>query len=121
VTTVLVVDDEPDLRLLTRLLLELDGYDVLEAVDGRSALEILGGEHAVDTVLLDLWMPGLSGWDVLAALRDGGQLDRLRVVVFSAHLAPREYDRALAEGAAAYLTKPFTDEALVRALTGPGG
>ena len=116
-TTVLVVDDEPDLRVLTRLLLEMSGYDVLEAEDGESALHLLTGTHSADVVLLDLRMPGISGWDVLAGLRDKGLLPGLPIVIFSAHMEPREYERALRDGACAYLTKPFTDEQLLAAVS----
>lgn len=115
-STVLIVDDEPDVRMLTRLLLEMEGHEVCEAVDGESALTLLGGSHAFDVVLLDIRMPGMSGWEVLAKLRADPRLEGLRVVVFSAHTEPRDLERALTEGATAYLTKPFTEEQLLAAL-----
>jgi CheY-like chemotaxis protein len=120
-TSVLVVDDEPDLRLLARLLLEMMGHQVAEVDDGQSAITLLTGPHDIEVVLLDLRMPGVSGWDVLASLREAGALDGLGVVVFSAHMEPREHDRALREGARAYLTKPFTDDQLRAALAAAEG
>jgi CheY-like chemotaxis protein len=116
VSMVLVVDDEPDVRLLTRLLLEMAGHQVIEAPDGEHALETLAGQEGIDVVLLDLRMPGISGWDVMARLRKEARLPGLHVVVFSAHMEPREYDRVLQEGAQGYLTKPFTEEALLAAV-----
>lgn len=115
-TAILVVEDEPDLRLLMRVTLELEGHEVSEVADGEGAVALLRGEHAIDVVLLDLRMPGISGWDVMSELREAGLLADLRIVVFSAHMEPREYAHALREGARAYLLKPFTDEELMAAL-----
>ena len=120
-STVLVVDDEPDLRLLARLLLEMEGHDVAEAHDGEAAVAMLTQEHGIEVVLLDLRLPGISGWDVLTRLRDADALDGLRVVVFSAHMEPREHARALEGGARAYLTKPFTSDDLRAALAAATG
>src|SRR4051794_5076508 len=83
-TSVLVVDDEPDIALICRLALTLAGFDVTERDNGEDALTYLA-EHTPDVVLLDLRLPDLSGWEVLDRLRDDGRLDRLNVVLFSAH------------------------------------
>lgn len=58
---VLIVDDEPDIRTIVRILLSADGYDVLEAANGRQALEQLQNHTAVDLVLLDIMMPEMDG------------------------------------------------------------
>jgi CheY-like chemotaxis protein len=113
---VLVVDDEPDVRLLTRLMLEMAGHDVVECESGDCALQTLAGRDDIRTVLLDLGMPDVTGWDVIAELRNRAQLDQLRVIVFSAHIGPREYARAASEGAYGYLTKPFSEADLLAAL-----
>jgi CheY-like chemotaxis protein len=115
-SVILVVDDEQDIRLVTRVLLELEGHQVLDAPDGVGALELLHAERSIQIVFLDLRMPGMSGWEVLAEMRREGLLDRLRVVVFTAHMEPRELQRAIHEGAHGYLTKPFTEEQLHTAL-----
>jgi CheY-like chemotaxis protein len=115
-SVILVVDDEDDIRLVTRVLLELEGHQVLDSPDGEGALELLRSVRAINVVFLDLRMPGMSGWEVLSQLRHEGLLDRLRVVVFTAHMEPRELQRAILEGAHAYLTKPFTDDELRAAL-----
>src|SRR4051812_23915487 len=110
-TRVLVVDDDSDVRLLTRLLLEWAGHSVVDVDDGEKALSLLSDNDDVEVVLLDIGLPGMSGWDVMAELRDRGLIAELRVILFSAHIGPRECARAATEGALAYLTKPFTEDA----------
>jgi CheY-like chemotaxis protein len=118
---VLVAEDELDIRSLARLLLELAGHHVLEAEDGDSALELLSAEREVDVVLLDLRLPGRDGWEVMSELRSNGRLNNgLRVVVFSAQIEPKDYERAEKEGASGYLSKPFSEDDLLAAVAGPG-
>jgi CheY-like chemotaxis protein len=117
---VLVAEDELDIRSLARLLLELAGHQVLEAADGNAALSVLAEKDDIDVVLLDLRLPGRDGWQVMSALRANGRLnDGLRVVVFSAQIEPRDYERAAKEGASGYLTKPFSEDDLLAAVDGP--
>jgi two-component system, OmpR family, response regulator len=113
---VLVADDERDIRALARLLLELAGHRVVEASDGDAVLEVLDGDDGVDVVLLDLRLPGRNGWEVMAELQASGRLSELRVVVFSAQLDPRDCARAVREGAAGYLAKPFNEDDLLAAV-----
>jgi two-component system response regulator AdeR len=68
---VLVVDDEPDIRLLARVVLTGAGHDVVEAVNGPAGLDRIGAAPRPDVVVLDVRMPGLDGWGVLAQLPDG--------------------------------------------------
>jgi CheY-like chemotaxis protein len=115
---VLVAEDELDIRALARLLLELAGHQVIEAADGDAALSILSSEDDVDVVLLDLRLPGRDGWEVMSELRSAGRLDDgLRVVVFSAQIGPRDYERAAKQGATGYLTKPFSEDDLLAAVS----
>jgi CheY-like chemotaxis protein len=113
--TVLVIDDEPDIVLMVRTILELEGDDVLEASTGEAALEVLEREDP-DVALLDIRLPGLDGWDVLRRLRDSGRLEQLPVLMVSAHSTPSTFERAQAEGSSGYLTKPFTSDELLRKL-----
>jgi CheY-like chemotaxis protein len=117
---VLVAEDEKDIRSLARLLLELAGHQVVEAPDGEAALAILTSHDDVDVVLLDLRLPGRDGWEVMTELRSAGRLDGLRIVVFSAQIGPRDYERAVDHGAAGYLTKPFSEDELLAAVAGSG-
>jgi CheY-like chemotaxis protein len=116
---VLIAEDEGDIRALARLLLELAGHHVIEAADGVAALSILATDEPVDVVLLDLRLPGRDGWEVMSELRATGRLgDGLRVVVFSAQIGPRDYERATQEGATGYLAKPFSEDDLLAVVSG---
>jgi two-component system cell cycle sensor histidine kinase/response regulator CckA len=113
--TVLVIDDESTVRTATGRMLSLLGYDVLEAPDGEQGLEIfrlLNG--AVDAVLLDLTMPGLSGEETLQLLR---QVEpEVQVVVFSGYAEDDVARRLQPLQPAAILAKPFTRQQLAAAL-----
>jgi DNA-binding response OmpR family regulator len=106
-STVLVVDDDEDIRFFLRTALEAEGFEVNEAASGEEALDLLV-VNGNDCVLLDLRMPGLSGWDILAWLREQGRLGTLPVVVHSAHADDRTASAVLAAGARAFLPKPFS-------------
>ncbi|MBA3741333.1 response regulator [Sporichthya sp.] len=109
---VLVVDDAPDIRLLARLLLERAGHQVAEAATAEAALDVLA-DGRPDVILLDLQLPGMDGWGLLADLRRRDWLRHTGVVLFSAHVDPREFRRAELEGASGYLVKPFTGPELL--------
>ena len=79
--TVLVVDDEPTIRMMLYRLLTGDGYHCLEAADGIAALEIIGGAHHVDLLITDVAMPRLGGCELLIAARK--ILPALPVIVMS--------------------------------------
>lgn len=113
--TVLVVDDEADIRTLVRLVLEREDYRVLEAGDGQAALDAIA-DHDVDLVLLDLRMAPVDGWQVLRRLRDEGALDRLPVLVVSAHAGPSAVREALELGCRGVLGKPFAARELLEAM-----
>jgi CheY-like chemotaxis protein len=81
--TVLVVEDEEDLREMMREALELNGYAVVTAQDGHHALAQLPRIQHLCLVLIDLLMPGMNGWDLFDELRRRPELDRVPVVVYS--------------------------------------
>jgi len=109
VTRVLVVDDENDIRGLVRELLERAGYDVLEAPDGNEGLRIFYAEHP-DIVVLDVSMPGLTGWDVLERIRE---LSDAPVIMLTARAEELDKVRGLRAGADDYVTKPFGRQELL--------
>ena len=119
---VLVVDDEPDVRLIARVVLTSAGYDVIEASSGEAALRCLEGDRRPDALLLDVRMGGIDGWETLRRLRKDHSASTLPVVIFTAQLssaseAPRpwtDYEH--------FLAKPFDPDGLleaVRAALGP--
>jgi len=107
--TVLVVDDEPSIRLLCRVNLELEGYTVLEAATVPAARELLATANgAIDVVLVDVHIAGHDGRDLVRELRARGELPRCALVTGSVQLSPD--DRA---GADDVIEKPFSLETLV--------
>ena len=122
-STVLVVDDEADIRELVRLNLELDGHDVIVAADGNEAIEFAVGEHP-DCVILDVMMPEKDGWQVLAEMKSSIDpvIAEIPIIMLTARADDLDRIRGSIEGAIRYLTKPFAPSELrdeVRAaLTG---
>jgi CheY-like chemotaxis protein len=102
---ILIVDDYADNRELLRLMLEGVGYQVSEAEDGHTGLE-MAYAGMPDLILVDLSMPKLDGWGVLRELRARERTRRLPCVAVTAH-ADLERARALTQGFDAYLAKPF--------------
>jgi CheY-like chemotaxis protein len=109
--SILIVEDNPDMRQLLVEFLE-DLFHVTVAADGSEALRLLRGSMPPQVVLLDLMLPVLSGWDVLAELRSHPYLARTPVIVISALAQPPS-----GINAEAYLQKPFQPETLVRLVT----
>jgi DNA-binding response OmpR family regulator len=102
---VLIVDDEPNVRLMLRTALESAGYRVLEAADGLGALARLR-DGTCDLVVLDLRMPKLDGMETLARLREQG--NATPVVMLTAHGSIPDAVAAMRLGAIDFLTKPIT-------------
>jgi len=111
-TKVLVVDDEPNILLSLEFLMEQAGFDVFTAGDGETALEVIQLEHP-DLVLLDISLPGISGFDVLEKIRSSDDFKKLQVIMLTAHGREIEREKGLALGADDYITKPFSTQTLV--------
>ncbi len=103
---ILVADDEPEVVDLVRMVLELEGYTVLEAADGQQALLRTQVEQP-DLVLLDVRMPKMSGLTVLERLSQIPVTAAIPVIMLSVVTTYPEIRTALQRGAVAYLTKPF--------------
>ena len=109
--TILIADDEPEIRNLLRLYLENENYQIIEAKDGREALSLLR-EKKPDLCLLDIMMPEMDGYHVLQALRKESNIP---VIILSAKDADSEKILGLNLGADDYLAKPFNPlEAVAR-------
>ena len=106
----LVVDDDPNIRRMIVAALRRDGYEFLEAPNGRDALDLMRERHP-DVVVLDLMMPVLSGWDVLQERERDPELSRIPVIVVSANRDPALVT-AVDKGICAFLPKPFDIGAL---------
>src|SRR3954451_17284086 len=107
--SVLVVDDEVDVRTLIRLLLERAGFDVSEASNGRDALRRLH-QLGPDLVVLDVTMPDLDGWQTLERIRD---LSDLPVLMLTARAPEIATGCGLKAAADNYVTKPFGRQELL--------
>lgn len=101
---VLIADDEAEIRDLLRLYLEKEGYEIIEASDGREVLQKLQEDEGIGILLLDIMMPELDGFHVLKRLREERNLP---VVILSAKTADNDKILGLDLGADDYIAKPF--------------
>ena len=108
---VLIVDDDPAFRMLCSVNLNAEGVVVLEAGDGRGALEQARSERP-DLVVTDLRMPGLDGFQLAEALRLDERTCDIPLIFLTSETEPANASRARELGALAYLTKPFDPPAL---------
>src|SRR5579863_20785 len=113
--TILIVDDEPHIRDIVRLNLELEHYCVLEADNGVEAIEELR-EHLPDLIVLDVMMPGMDGFETLKAIRE---VSNVPVIMLTVRQSEQDRIRGLDLGADDYIAKPFSPRELllrIRAL-----
>jgi CheY-like chemotaxis protein len=103
---VLVADDEPITRMLVKLLLERDHYEVLEATNGRQAVEIAAREQP-DLTLIDLNMPEMDGYEAIRRMRTDVSLAAMPIIVLTGEESPVIEHRVLELGADDYVVKPF--------------
>lgn len=116
---VLVVEDDPDIALMMSVSLRLAGHGVATAPTGEAAMASLATARP-DVLVLDLSLPGIGGREVLRRVRADVALERLPVVVVSAHAAPAKAEMADL-GCDRYLTKPFDPRELVKTVDGLPG
>jgi two-component system OmpR family response regulator len=109
VKKVLVVDDTKNIRMLLTTCLEIKGYKVLTAEDGKSAIDIVKVEKSnIDVIFLDIRMPEMNGTEVLKTIRDLGV--RCPVVIMTAYATVKNAIDCTKLGAVAYLQKPFSPD-----------
>ncbi len=111
-TTILIVDDEREIRELLRYNLERQGYQVLTAQDGEEGLARIFATHP-DLVLLDLLLPGLNGLEVLRELRQEPSTRELPVLLLTARGAEMDKLLGFERGADDYITKPFSPREVI--------
>ena len=112
---ILLVEDDDAFRIFCRVALEASGYEVLEARDGTVAVDRALRERP-DLVVLDLWLPGLTGSGVLRVLRANRRLDRVPVVVLSGVPEVKDREGLFSFGADDVLEKPMKPDRLVEAV-----
>jgi two-component system alkaline phosphatase synthesis response regulator PhoP len=114
---VLVADDEPNIVVALKYLLQRSGYDVTVARDGEEALQQI--EASVpDLVLLDVMMPIRSGYEVCKRIRERAEWAHVKVIMLTAKGRDAEVNKGLAMGADLYVTKPFSTRELINQING---
>jgi chemotaxis protein histidine kinase CheA/ActR/RegA family two-component response regulator len=112
---VLVVDDSPSVRRVVSNMLRANGWDVQTARDGVEALEVIARQIPA-AVLLDIEMPRMDGYELMATVRSQEQYRNLPLIVLTSRAATKHHQRAFQLGADAYLVKPYQDEELLSTL-----
>ncbi len=113
--TVLIIEDDADIRTFASRTLELEGYQVLQAETGSEGLR-LAKENKVNLALLDLRLPDNNGWAILEQIKSDPELSAVQVIVFTASYGIPQHDKAFAMGAADYLVKPLSAMSLKKAV-----
>jgi two-component system alkaline phosphatase synthesis response regulator PhoP len=113
---ILIVDDEPSIVLSLEFLMEKAGYIVFTAGDGEAAMEKVRDEKP-DLVLLDINLPGRSGYDICQSMRANPEWNDIRIVMVTAKGRDVEREKGFAMGADEYITKPFSTEEVVETVS----
>jgi DNA-binding response OmpR family regulator len=113
--TILIVDDDPDVRLGLHVRLKANHYDVIFAADGMASIA-QARKHMPDLIILDLGLPAGDGFSVLERLKANDSLSLIPVIVVSARDLNTNMDRALKAGAKAFLQKPVDNAELLKAI-----
>ncbi len=113
---ILVVDDEPHILRLVSYALAANGFEVLEAADGLSAISTALSELP-DLILMDVSMPALNGYEACERLQADPRTADIPVVMLSAKSQEAEQEAGFQRGAVGYITKPFAPKDLVRKIT----
>lgn len=111
-TRILVVDDELDLVSVLRMGLEIQGFEVIEAMDGEEGLRRARQDHP-DLMVLDLMLPKLDGYKVCRALKFDERFKNLPIIILSARSGDQDRRLAMDMGADCFMTKPYEMDALV--------
>jgi DNA-binding response OmpR family regulator len=109
---ILIVEDEPGVAVAIQFLMEQQGHNVLIAERGEDALDLVY-KYKPDLVLLDIMLPGISGWEVCEIIRLNPDYRNVKIVFLTARNTEVEIAKGLALGADAYITKPFSNNRLI--------
>ncbi|MBY8981586.1 MAG: response regulator [Candidatus Lokiarchaeota archaeon] len=115
--TILVVDDEPDILNLTEKFLKLGDFNTITCSNGKEAIRIIEEKHGeIALILLDLMMPGMSGFEVLQLVKNSDKLNHIIVVLFTVKSFSEDIQKGKKLGADYYITKPFSGKELLKQI-----
>jgi len=109
---IIIVDDEPSIVVPLEFLMQQNGYDVLAARTGEDAVELIR-KNIPDLVLLDVMLPGISGFEVCKIIRLNPEWEKIKVIFLTDRKSEMDIAKGLTLGADDYLTKPFSNATLV--------
>ncbi len=112
---ILIVDDDETMVNLLATILEIEGFTAWKALDGETALKMISQE-VPDLVLLDIMMPGVDGFEVLATLRSDPRTEELPIIMLTARSDDRDIFEGWKRGADEYVTKPFDPRKLIETI-----
>jgi two-component system OmpR family response regulator len=108
---ILVIDDDPGVRMLCKIAFRTGGDEIVEAASGREGLDLLTTE-TVDAVVLDVMLPSVNGFEILRRIREDPRISHLPVVLLSVRVGIQDQIDGWRAGADDYLTKPFSPAVL---------
>ena len=111
---ILIIEDDPDVSRLTEFILRHD-YDVISSEDGREGIEKVK-EEKPDLILLDIYMAGLSGFEVCRTLKEEPDTGPIPIIMLTAGAQKHEVSKGYASGADDYIIKPFEPEELIKRI-----
>ncbi|AEH07007.1 response regulator [Methanothermococcus okinawensis] len=111
---ILVVEDNEDILNLVKIILEVNNHDVLTASDGHEAIKLM--ENKPDLVLLDIMMPGMSGWDVLDIIRSRDKWKNTPVIALTALAQKKDIETGVKKHVDGYIVKPFEKKELLNII-----
>ncbi len=109
---IVVIDDDPTIVKVVRIILQTNGFEVIEALNGAEALDLVENELP-DIVLLDIMMPEMDGFEVLRRLKENEATKEIPVVFLTAKTGAEYVNRGVEMGASEYIIKPFSPAALI--------
>jgi two-component system chemotaxis response regulator CheY len=112
----IVVDDSRAIRSILRTSLKRKGFEVVEAGDGKQALDYLKQNGPLDLALIDWNMPVMTGYELICALRGDHQMDSMPIMMVTTETEMVQVQKALLAGANEYVMKPFTEDAFTEKL-----
>lgn len=112
---ILIADDEPNIVTALEFLLKRAGYDVRTAANGEEALALVES-YVPDLVLIDIMMPGKSGYEVCQRMRERPEWRHIKIVMVTAKGREAEISKGMSLGADLYVTKPFSTQELIAAV-----